>query len=403
MILHPKQSTVIKSPKRYKLLNWGRRSGKTTVLAYEAFITLYNIDNALVSYYAPTTTDARDIAWEIFKETFGATIIKTNAQRLEITIRNKHGGISLLRLAGWEAVKNRDKGRGVENDLVILDEVAFYPEFLDKFEKVIEPTLLTSKGRLIVSSTPNGFNHFYDLHNKAIADDLWFVSHATSYDNIYNDPADLIILRKNKDADVFAQEYLADFRKVQGLVYKDFNRDIHVYDDTAVINKAVEIAGIDWGFVNPLAMLKIYVDNDNNFFVDEEYYMRGKLTEEAIEYLKTWKPNYVYPDNAEADRIMMLKNAGFYVKDVNKSIVPGIDRVTSIIRNNKLFIHKRCINTLLEIESYHYPDKYSTKDEPVKEFDHAMDALRYALFMFAPLERAQRPEPKKKKTVNKAM
>lgn len=401
--LHKKQAETINSDKRFKLLNWGRRSGKTSVIAYEAFITLWNVDKALVSYYAPTASDARDIAWEIFKETLGGIIIKCNEVLLEIKVKNKHGGESTLRLAGWEAVKNRDKGRGVENDLVILDECAFYPNFKELFEKVIEPTLLTSKGRLILTSTPNGFNHFYDKYNEALNNDMWFVSHATSYDNPYNDEEELNRLRKEKDQDVFAQEYLADFRKIQGLVYKDFNRDIHVYDDTAVFSKRVLLSGIDWGFTNPLAMLKIYVDGDGVFFVDDEYYQTGKTTEEAIEYLKTWNPQYTYPDPAEPDRCEILRRSGFYVKDVNKSIKVGIDKVRELIRNRRLFIHKRCVNTINEIESYRYDEKLS-KEEPVKENDHAMDALRYALFMYSDVAKPVNTWNKThKKEINKAL
>lgn len=386
MELNLKQKEVIQSNCRYKMLNWGRRSGKSTVLTYEAFITLYTIDNALVSYYAPTASDARDIIWGMLQETFGKAIVKTNEVLLEMTIKNKFGGTSTLRLAGWEAVKNRDKGRGVENDLVILDECAFYPEFLDKFEKVIEPTLLTSKGRLIMASTPNGFNYFYDLYNKNINDEDWFVSHATSYDNPFNDPEELAKLKKNKDQDVFAQEYMADFRKVQGLVYKDFEREKHTYDGaTATINKKQEIVGIDWGFVHPLVMLRIFVDQDGTFFIDEEFYQTGKTTEEAIDYLGSWKPVYIYPDCAEADRVHMLKQAGYYVKDVNKDVLSGIDRVVSLIRNNKLYINKRCVNTISEIESYCYDIK-GNKENPVKENDDAMDAMRYALFMHQPAQ-----------------
>jgi hypothetical protein len=129
---------------------------------------------------------------------------------------------SILRLAGWESVKNRDKGRGLENNLVVLDECAFYPSFKEKYEKVIEPTLLTSKGRAIFSSTPNGFNHFYDLSNTAQSKDNYFYSHATSYDNPFNSKEELDRLKEQLTDDAFSQEYLADFRKWRVWYLKNF-------------------------------------------------------------------------------------------------------------------------------------------------------------------------------------
>jgi len=386
MELHNKQKEVINSNSRYKILNWGRRCGKTTVMGFEIFITLWNTDNALVSYYAPTLSDARDIAWEMFKEVLEPITIKTNGVLLEITVKNKYGGQSILRMSGWEAVKNRDKGRGVENDLVILDEVAFYPMFKEKFEKVIQPTLLTSKGKLIVTSTPNGFNHFYLMVKDSKKSDDWFYSHATSYDNPFNDPKELDKLKETMDADAFAQEYLADFRKVQGLVYKEFDIERHIYQNQPQ-NVKERIVGLDWGFTNPTAMLEILVTNDDAFYIKQEYYKTDKTTDEIASMLKTWTPDIVYPDPAEPDRIKILRDNGFYVREVNKDIKLGVDHVRQLFRLNKVFIHESCLNLIEEIQQYRYPDN-GQSDKPIKENDHAMDALRYALFMHKPNERA---------------
>ena len=71
MELTKKQSVAISSNARWKVWNFGRRSGKTTGLAWEAFITAMNVDNAKVTYYAQTFDDARNIAWDIFLEVFG--------------------------------------------------------------------------------------------------------------------------------------------------------------------------------------------------------------------------------------------------------------------------------------------------------------------------------------------
>src|SRR3990167_11313718 len=226
--LTKKQEEVIRNKSRYKVINWGRRSGKTTAFAYEALGTALTINNAKITYYAQTFGDARDIAWKIFLEVFGESVIKKNETLLEITIRNLKGGTSIIALKGWESVVTANKGRGTENHLILLDEVAFCRGFNEYFEIVLDPTLLTTKGRAVFGSTPNGFNHFYDLTVKAQKADGWYYNHATSYDNPHNDPQWLENKKKEITEDRFSQEYLADFRKQEGLVYKEFSRERHI-------------------------------------------------------------------------------------------------------------------------------------------------------------------------------
>lgn len=396
MELHKKQAEIINSNKRFKLLNWGRRTGKTTVLGFEILTALWNKEG-LVSYYAPTHSDARDIAWSIFKEILEPITVKTNESLLEITTNNCKGTTSLLRLTGWEAVKNRDKGRGVENNLLVLDEVAFYPSFQEKYEKVLEPTLLTSKGGLIMASTPNGFNHFYQYAKKSQDSDDWLYSHATSYDNEYNDKEELDRLKREKPEDSFAQEYLADFRKLEGLVYKEFSRELHTLDiePKTVIER---FAGLDFGFTNPTALVEIHKDNDNRYWVVNEYYETGKTNSEVIEYARTLNIQTYYPDPAEPDRIEEMRRAGLHCRDVNKDVKKGIDTVRELFKSGRLFISKRCVNLIDELENYRYKDN---SEEPIKEHDHLLDGLRYALFnKNGIIQGVQRLQPTRNKTIN---
>ena len=179
MQLTTKQEEAILSKARFKVLNWGRRSGKTTEFAYEALGTALTIDNARITYYAQTLGDAREIAWEIFLGVFGEAVLSKNETLLQIKIQNLKGGISTVSLKGWESVYQSGKGRGTENDLLLCDEVAFCRGFLEYYDKVLAPTLLTTKGRAVFGSTPNGFNDFYSLRERAMANPDWFYSHAT--------------------------------------------------------------------------------------------------------------------------------------------------------------------------------------------------------------------------------
>lgn len=387
--LTEKQSEVVLNKTRFKVLNWGRRSGKTTEFAYEALGTALTVPDAKITYYAQTFGDARDIAWNIFLEVFGEAVIGKNETLLEIKLANLKGGTSLVSLKGWESVYQSGKGRGTENDLLLCDEVAFCRQFLEYFDKVLAPTLLTTKGRAIFGSTPNGFNDFHKLTLRAQQNPEWFYSHATSYDNPANDPVEIERIKSEVTEDRFAQEYLADFRKLEGLVYKDFDRARHVFTELVPIREINRIIGVDFGWTNPTGILTILVDYDNTYWVTDEFYKTGKTMEDIIGYCRTLRGNSFYPDPAEPDRIEEMKKAGLNVQEVSKDVEFGITCVQNLFRKGKIKIHSSCTNLIWELETYHYPDKKTNHNEPeipVKENDHLLDALRYAVYNTAPVE-----------------
>lgn len=384
MQLTPKQAEVIFNKSRFKVLNWGRRSGKTTLFAYEALGTALTVPNAHVTYYAQTFGDARDIAWNIFLEVFGETVINKNETLLEIKVANLKGGTSLVSLKGWESVYQTGKGRGTENDLILADEVAFCRSFIEYFDKVLAPTLLTTKGRAVFGSTPNGFNDFYTLTQRAVNNTDWFYSHATSYDNPANDPQEIERIKREISEERFAQEYMADFRKLEGLVFKEFSRERHVYE-TDITRFDEYLAGVDFGYKNPAAVPHIKRDGDDNYFVEDEWYRTERSEEQIADYVAGCKFNRVYPDPENPSAIALLDAKNVPVMEVNKakgSIKSGIDRMHLLFKMGKLHIHKRCVNLIWELENYRYSDKRDNHNEdevPIKENDHLIDALRYAL------------------------
>lgn len=384
--LTEKQEDAIRSTARYKVLNFGRRSGKTTELAYEALGTALTISNAKITYYAQTFGDARDIAWDIFLQVFGKAVVKKNETLLEILVKNLKGGTSKIFLKGWESVVTAEKGRGTENDLLLIDEVAFLRGFKHYWETVLEPTLLTTKGRAVFSSTPNGFNDFYELANRAQSNPSWYYGHATSYDNPHNDPKWLDEKKKELPEDTFAQEYLADFRKQEGLVLKEFTRAVHLYDKTDYV-PVVIMAGVDFGFVNPAGILSIDKDKRGTYWIKWEYYETHKTDAQIAEVVAAKEFQKVYPDPENAGAIQELKNRRVNVCEVLKgkdSIKTGISKIRELLKQRRLRIHKSCVNLIWEMETYHYPVKRTEGDDselPVHENCHLIDALRYVILM----------------------
>lgn len=380
--LHPAQATIASNTKRFRVVCAGRRFGKSILSAWEMFG--YAIQKECrVAYLAPTYQSARDIVWAELKKICEPVAVSINESRLEITVRNKQGTESLIILRGWEAVETL---RGQKFVFLVLDEVAMYRNFWEGWQEVLRPTLTDERGDALFISTPRGFNHFYDLYNLANTDENYHSFHFTTRDNPFIPPDEIDTAQKELTEDRFAQEYLADFRKTEGLVYKEFNRDRHlVSTDIEVYTKY--FAGVDFGFTNPAAVISIKKDRDARYFVYPEWYKTGQTDAQIAEYVSACKFNEVYPDPESAGGIEELRRKGVNVRDVIKnkdSIRNGINIVRELFKANRLFIHKDCINLIQELETYAYPDKKPDRNEqenPIKENDHALDALRYALSM----------------------
>jgi len=378
MVLHPIQKIIASDTHRFRVLCLGRRTGKTFLSVSEMIAEAVANEDGRISYVAPTYRQARDIAWQELKHETQEYATNINESRLEIMIPNMFGGTSTIDLRGWETI---DSLRGQKRHFLVLDEVAMYRNFWIKWEEALRPLLTDYKGGCLFASTPKGYNHFYDLYNLEQTNEDFKSFHYTSYDNPYIDSDEIDSAKKDMTADRFAQEYLADFRKAEGLVYPEFNRDIHIKDEMPKFKEI--IGGVDFGYTNPSAILRIGIDFDNNFWITDEWYRTKQTKEQLITVLAQQQPNYVYPDPADAEGVSKLEEAGFNVLEVDKGKIEGINRVRELLKQGRIKVKRGCSNFISEIESYHYPDEkgdVNAKEEPVKENDHLMDCLRYAIY-----------------------
>lgn len=158
-----------------------------------------------------------------------------------------------------------------------------------------------------------------------------------------------------------------------------------VYNNYQIVSKMPEsfdevIYGVDFGFNNPSVILEIGL-KDDNIYITKELYETHLTNEELIGKLKSFVRNKnaeIYADSAEPMRIEEITRAGFNVYPAKKDVKNGID----YIKRKKIFINENCINTIKEIQTYKWKEKKDGEilDEPVKFMDHAMDAMRYAVY-----------------------
>ena len=381
MILTPPQNKIASCLNRFRVVNCGRRFGKTT-LAVEEIKGKAISRPRQICYIAPTFQQARDIAWSLLKKELSPATIVANESRLEIRVKTIQGGESVIILRGWEAVETL---RGQHFDFIVIDEIASMRNFWLNWQEVIRPTLTDTRGEVLFISTPKGFNHFYDLYNLEQKDKDYKSFHFTSYDNPILPKDEIDKASKEMTEDRFAQEYLADFRKTEGLVYKEFDRTRHVQEFNPLTIVANErLVPVDWGYTNPTGILNILRDGDNHFWLSSEFYKTHQTTQQIIEYAMSLRGDKYYPDPAEPDRCEELRRAGANVREVSKDIEAGINAVRELFKQNRIHIHPSCINLIYELETYRYPEKRPDKNEPeqpIKENDHLLDALRYALYM----------------------
>lgn len=378
------QISILNDRHRFRVLVCGRKFGKTTVSIEELKSCAWSLDNARVAYFAPYYKDARDICWDRLLRNLGQLIISKNEQRLQVTIRNRHGGTSQISLYGWESIESV---RGLEFDLIVLDEVQNYKRFWVYWQEVLMPTLAPRKGEALFMGTPKGYNHFYRLFNLEGKDPYFKSFSFTSYDNPHIDKEEIDQQEKRLSPEAFKQEYLAEFVKREGLVYSDFNRNKHLFK-TGLPHIREWYGGVDFGYRNPSAIIIVGRDADDHYWITREWYKTKKINKDIIEYANSF-PNVQawYPDPAEQDRIEEMSRAGLRCLDVNKgpgSIDKGIDDLRSLLLENRLHVHVSCINLIDEFESYAYedenPDK-NAKDIPIDFENHALDALRYVIMM----------------------
>jgi phage terminase large subunit len=195
----------------------------------------------------------------------------------------------------------------------------------------------------------------------------------------------------------FAQKYLGQFVHREGLVYNEFEPDLHVVPAFEIPASWPKFAGLDFGYSMPSAVICIAEDPDNHiFYVYKEYYKTEPSLKAIAQFIQNEGLKYVLADNQGAQQIAELQR--YYgcrnIHQADKAVDIGLQRIRALLKQNRLkFFDGRCVNTVGEIETYHYAanslEKPDGKDKPVKKNDHAMDALRYA---FSKVTRGIYPE-----------
>lgn len=189
----------------------------------------------------------------------------------------------------------------------------------------------------------------------------------------------------------------------EGMVYGDvWQPAFHWIHRFEIPRNWRRVWSVDFGFKNPFVWQCWALDGDDRMFLIAEIYRTNRLVEDHAKDILAWmkannepEPDVIVCDHDAEDRATLERHLGFSTVPASKTISDGIQATASRMKiqgdgRSRLFVLRDSLlkrdevlaekklpaSTVEEIEGYVWNEK---KDVPIKENDHGMDAMRYAV------------------------
>ena len=237
--------------------------------------------------------------------------------------------------------------------------------------------------QLIIAYNPvSKANWVYEFFHANGAPLDTFVLHTSYKDNKFLQEdiirsIEQLILTDNFYYRVYA---LGEFASLDKLIYPNYSVEFFNHKDI----EGVYIFGLDFGYANDESAFVCAKVDDNNkvIYIFDEFYEKEKTNDELAEMIKYkgFAKEIILTDT-EPKSVEEMRRHGIYrIRSATKgknSILPGIQ----LLQQYKLVVHPNCPNIKIEIENYAWSkDKNGNYiNKPVDKFNHALDALRYAI------------------------
>lgn len=393
------QTEVAQDNHRFRIICAGRRSGKST-LAQWIVLKWATEKPGLYWIVSPTYRSGKMIHWLSLARIIPQDwIAKKNEVELSITLKNG----SIISLKGAE---NPDTLRGVKLNGLVIDEIASIRNWVWLWNEVLRATLTDYAAPALFISTPKGYNHFFELYEQGQREGDYKSWKFTSYDNPYVPKEEIEKAKVELSFETFSQEYLAEFTRITGIIYREFNPDVHVHLFEHTFNSHAEyLFGLDFAVRGYTATALLKIDSQGDIWILDEYKIDNETAKTHATAIRELLLKYAdfdkwtgYADPAgfaknqqAGDMIWSIadefKELDFPIVPANNIVHGGITYVRELFRKGKIHIHPRCVLLVDELQQYQWKDQPVTQigisDEPEKPRkinDHLVDALRYALY-----------------------
>lgn len=300
---------------------------------------------------------------------------------------------------GLENIGAMKKVRGSEIKYAYCDELCdVHPEVF----QLVKSRLSLPYSRCDASCNPEGPKHFVKRFIDTPDMNLYHQTY-TIYDNPFLTPEFIHDLEAEYKGTVYYDRYILGlWKQAEGLVYPFDNEGDFTcsYDEARGLKEIEQPNGdtehvegkghwsvsIDYGTVNPFAALLWRITPDCAYVVDE-YYWDSRETGQRLTDDEHYENLENLIDGRRVEEIVIDPSAGSFkeliwrkgrydVIDADNNVLDGIGITGGMLRTGCIKISTRCKGTIDEMGMYRWDEKSET-DKVIKEYDHAMDALRY--------------------------
>ena len=183
---------------------------------------------------------------------------------------------------------------------------------------------------------------------------------------------------KDKDIDLWKVYARGKTGRIEGLVFKKWYVVKEDFSDKKLIGY-----GIDFGFTNdPSTLIEVRMQNDE-LYVKELIYETGMTNQDLSNRMLTLgvsKSSLIIADSAEPKSIEELRRLGWTIDGAKKSqnsVMFGIN----LLKGYMINVDAGSKNLIKELEQYKWKvDKMGkTLNQPIDDYNHAIDALRYLI------------------------
>ena len=357
----------------------GSRSSKTFSIAQLLFLErFFTQKNKKFLILRKTLPSLRLSVYQDFKKFVNQynleNIIEENKQFLDYYYRPNNNYLHFGSLDDSEKIKSSSWNYIWMNEATDFDE----DDLLQLLLRLSEPTEGGQRNQLFMCFNPIDEYHWIKTKvlDKREIYDLEEI-HSTYKDNPFlsEDYKKLVESYLHIDFNKYKVYGLGEWGKLENLIYTNWDTT------NEYVNGGEVIYGLDFGYTNPSALLKIVI-NDKDIFEEELIYQTELTNAQLIEKcdeLGVSKTFPIYADSAEPDRIQEFREAGYTVIESVKDVINSID----FVKRFKIHCYKPSANLIKEKMGYsRRKDKNGRLyEEPAPNIaDHLMNCESYAIY-----------------------